>query len=92
MRNLRTKTWAKAVACVVCVVSLTASIFSLSPAEALAGNGAYQEDGYTVLMENREHALVTDLTYQVLDIYESQKTSDNYLLDIDNCISDPNFF
>ena len=92
MRNLRTKTWAKAVACVVCVVSLTASIFSLSPAEALAGNGAYQEDGYTVLMENREHALVTDLTYQVLDIYDSQKTSDNYLLDIDNCISDPNFF
>lgn len=92
MRNLRTKTWAKAVACVVCVVSLTASIFSLSPAEALAGNGAYQEDGYTVLMENHEHALVTDLTYQVLDIYDSQKTSDNYLLDIDNCISDPNFF
>ena len=92
MRNLRTKTWAKAAACVVCVVSLTASIFSLSPAEALAGNGAYQEDGYTVLMENREHALVTGLTYQVLDIYESQKTSDNYLLDIDNCISDPNFF
>lgn len=92
MRNLRTKTWAKAAACVVCVISLTASIFSLSPAEALAGNGAYQEDGYTVLMENHEHALVTDLTYQVLDIYDSQKTSDNYLLDIDNCISDPNFF
>ena len=92
MRNLQTKTWLKAIAGVLCVVSLTTAVVSLGSVQWLTGKGAYQNNGYNYLMEHTEHALVTDLTYQVYEIYESQENQPGYQPNIDALLAEPNFF
>lgn len=93
MRNLRTKTWAKAVACVVCVVSLTAAIFSLSPVTWLVDHGAYQPNGYRNAVGLEEENLAIEYTHNAAAIYENKKMGDNpSSISIDEAIGDPNFF
>lgn len=92
MRTLQTKSWLKAIAGVLCVVSLTTAAVSLGSVQWLTGKGAYQNNGYDSLMENAEHDLVTDLTYQVYEIYESQENQPGYQPNIDALLAEPNFF
>ena len=92
MRNLQTKTWLKAIAGVLCVVSLTTAVVSLGSVQWLTAQGAYQNNGYDSLMDNVEHNLVTDLVFRVYEIYESQENQPGYQPNIDALLAEPNFF
>ena len=92
MRTLQTKPWLKAIAGVLCVVSLTTAAVSFGSVQWLTARGAYQDNGYNLLMDNVEHTLVTDLIYQVYEIYESQENQPGYQPNIDTLLAEPNFF
>ena len=89
MRNLRTKTWAKALACVLCVASLTAAVFSFPFVVKLAEDGAYQ-NGYQAYINQTETAILNDLTFYVRDRYQAQQQG-SWTDGLDR-LNDPNFF
>ena len=89
MRNLRTKTWAKALACVLCVASLTAAVFSFPFVVKLAEDGAYQ-NGYEAYISQTETAVLDDLTFYVRDRYQAQQQG-SWTDGLDR-LNDPNFF
>lgn len=90
MRNLRTKTWAKALACVLCVASLTAAAFSFPFVVRLAEDGAYQ-NGYEAYISQTETDILDDLTFYVWDRYQAQQQGENWNNGLDR-LNDPNFF
>ena len=90
MRNLRTKTWAKALACVLCVASLTAAVFSFPFVVKLAEDGAYQNSCQTYISQT-EAAILDDLTFYVRDRYQAQQQGEIWT-DGPDRLNDPNFF
>lgn len=90
MRNLRTKTWAKALACVLCVASLTAAVFSFPFVVKLAEAGAYQNSCQTYISQT-EAAILDDLTFYVRDRYQAQQQGEIWT-DGPDRLNDPNFF
>ncbi len=92
MKTLQTKPWLKAIAGVLCVVSLTTAVVSLGSVQWLTAREGYQDNGYNLLMDSVEHDLVTDLTYQVYEIYASQENQPGYQPNIDTLLAEPNFF
>lgn len=90
MRNLRTKTWAKALACVLCVASLTAAVFSLPFVVKLAEDGAYQNSCQAYISQT-EAAILDDLTFYVRDRYQAQQQGEIWT-DGPDRLNDPNFF
>lgn len=90
MRNLRTKTWAKALACVLCVASLTAAVFSFPFVVKLAEAGAYQNSCQAYISQT-EAAILDDLTFYVRDRYQAQQQGEIWT-DGPDRLNDPNFF
>lgn len=90
MRNLRTKTWAKALACVLCVASLTAAVFSFPFVVKLAEDGAYQNSCQAYISQT-EAAILDDLTFYVRDRYQAQQQGEIWT-DGPDRLNDPNFF
>lgn len=90
MRNLRTKNWAKALACVLCVASLTAAVFSFPFVVKLAEDGAYQNSCQAYISQT-EAAILDDLTFYVRDRYQAQQQGEIWT-DGPDRLNDPNFF
>ena len=90
MRNLRTKTWAKALACVLCVASLTAAVFSFPFVVKLAEDGDYQNSCQAYISQT-EAAILDDLTFYVRDRYQAQQQGEIWT-DGPDRLNDPNFF
>ncbi|MDO4515704.1 MAG: sensor histidine kinase [Bacillota bacterium] len=90
MKTLQTKPWLKAIAGVLCVVSLTTAAVSFGSVQWLASRGAYQDNGYNLLMDNVEQTLLHNLVHNVYVNYESQELG--YQSEIEPLLPDPNFF
>ncbi len=92
MRSLRTKTWAKVVAGVLCVVCLSAAALSVGPVQELAAQGGYETGGYDKMRKEAEQALLADLVYEVYVLYEAQQNQPGSTPDLDGALAESNFF
>ena len=93
MRSIRTKTWAKTVACLIFILSATAVLMSLWPVDRLIYDGAYQTNGNQSSTERREEDLAVEYTHQLSDLYVSERMGDNpSQIPLDELLGDPNFF
>ncbi|MBR5791488.1 MAG: sensor histidine kinase [Ruminiclostridium sp.] len=91
--KIRTKPWAKAVACILFVLSITAILVTIQPVAELIWDGAYQSGGKESALENKEENLAMDLTHQLTDIYVNERTGPNpSTYSLEELIGDPNFF
>ncbi|MBQ9932957.1 MAG: sensor histidine kinase [Ruminiclostridium sp.] len=91
--KIRTKPWAKAVACILFVLSITSVLVTILPVCLLANDGVYQTNGRETSLENKEGLLAMDLTHQLVDIYTTERMGpipSDYPLE--EVIGDPNFF
>lgn len=71
--RIRTKPWAKAVACILFVLSITSVLVTILPVNRLVYDGAYQSGGRETALENNEENLAMDLTHQLTDIYVNER-------------------
>ncbi len=93
MRRLQTKTWAKAVASVLFVLSITAVLVTNQPVNRLYWSGAYDTNSQETSLENREEILAMDLTHQLTDIYANERMGPNPSdYPLEELMGDPNFF
>ncbi|MBQ9933865.1 MAG: hypothetical protein IJO69_08555, partial [Ruminiclostridium sp.] len=90
--RIRTKPWAKAVACILFVLSITSVLVTILPVNRLVYEGAYQ-NGRESSLENKEENLAMDLTHQLTDIYVTERMGPNpSTYPLEELIGDPNFF
>ncbi|MBR5533926.1 MAG: HAMP domain-containing histidine kinase, partial [Ruminiclostridium sp.] len=93
MKTIRTKTWAKTVACVLFVLSITAVLVTNLPVSHLVWDGAYQSGGRENALETKEENLVMDLTHQLTEIYQQERMGPNpSTYPLEELQGDPNFF
>ena len=91
--KIRTKPWAKAVACILFVLSITAVLVTNQPVAELVWDGAYQSGGKESALENKEENLAMELTHQLTDIYTTERMGPNpSAYPLEELMGDPNFF
>ena len=91
--KIRTKPWAKAVACILFVLSITAVLVTILPVNRLVYDGAYQSGGRENALENKEENLAMELTHQLTDIYTTERMGPNPSdYPLEELMGDPNFF
>ena len=91
--RIRTKPWAKAVACILFVLSITSVLVTILPVNRLVYDGAYQSGGRETALENKEENLAMELTHQLTDIYVNERMGPNPSdYPLEELIGDPNFF
>ena len=91
--KIRTKPWAKAVACILFVLSITAVLVTILPVNRLVYDGAYQSGGRETALENKEENLAMELTHQLTDIYTTERMGPNPSdYPLEELMGDPNFF
>ena len=92
MRRIQTKPWAKAVACILFVLSITSVLVTNQPVQRLVWDGAYQS-GQESSLENKEENLAMELTHQLTDIYVNERMGPNpSAYPLEELMGDPNFF
>ena len=90
--RIRTKPWAKAVACILFVLSITSVLVTILPVNRLVYEGAYQ-NGRESSLENKEENLAMELTHQLTDIYITERMGPNpSAYPLEELMGDPNFF
>ncbi|MBQ5584457.1 MAG: hypothetical protein IIU74_06930, partial [Ruminiclostridium sp.] len=91
--KIRTKPWAKAVACILFVLSITSVLVTILPVNRLVYDGAYQSGGRENALENKEENLAMELTHQLTDIYTTERMGPNPSdYPLEELMGDPNFF
>ena len=91
--RIRTKPWAKAVACILFVLSITSVLVTFLPVGRLVDDGAYQSGSRENALENREENLALDMTHQLVDIYQTERMGPNpSTYPLEELMGDPNFF
>ena len=91
--KIRTKPWAKAVACILFVLSITSVLVTIQPVQRLIWDGAYQSGSKETALENREENLAMELTHQLTDIYTTERMGPNpSTYPLEELMGDPNFF
>ncbi len=91
--KIRTKPWAKAVACILFVLSITSVLVTFLPVSRLVYDGAYQSGSRENALENKEENLAMELTHQLTDIYVNERMGPNpSAYPLEELMGDPNFF
>ena len=91
--KIRTKPWAKAVACILFVLSITSVLVTILPVSRLVYDGAYQSGSRETALENKEENLAMELTHQLTDLYVNERMGPNpSAYPLEELMGDPNFF